>query len=227
MWGKGLAGTKWHLSIESYSSIDVGLGKGFPLSVFPSYFSITWSMNDSEANVFVANTHSFFMTVLSWKPSPVPRGPAESPLDFHHWVDEVPCWHVFLTCPDAWIHKLWMQHWWTPCFLWWHFPRTVRCEKCQSCSWASHHHLLLWIKGWGYFTTVLHVCCSNRSDNTQHNTPQYKCMCITNYTEDDRWHPALIRIIIEIITFGHVIVITSGTAWTRHTGCTWSCLLQE
>lgn len=52
-------------------------------------------MNDSGVTVFVANSHLFFMTALSWKPSPVLNHPTGSCMDFHHWLDEVPHWHFF------------------------------------------------------------------------------------------------------------------------------------
>lgn len=61
------------------------LGKGFSLSFVVSYFSITWPMNDSGATVFVANSHSFFITAVSWKTSSVLDHPARACLDFHPW----------------------------------------------------------------------------------------------------------------------------------------------
>lgn len=61
------------------------LGKGFSLSFVVSYFSITWPMNDSGATVFVANSHSFFITAVSWKTSSVLDHPARAWLHFHHW----------------------------------------------------------------------------------------------------------------------------------------------
>lgn len=61
------------------------LGKGFSLSFVVSYFSITWPMNDSGATVFIANSHSFFITAVSWKTSSVLDHPARAWLHFHHW----------------------------------------------------------------------------------------------------------------------------------------------
>ncbi len=136
---RGLAGIQWHLSSKSCCSREVCLGKGFPLSFVSSYFSITWPMNDSGATVFVANSHSFFIAALSWKPSPVPNHPAGSRLDFHHWWMKCHAGIFFLTCPDAWIHKLWM---WTdglPCFLWWHFHTWLTVENVIS---AHEHHTI-------------------------------------------------------------------------------------
>lgn len=48
--------------------LSFAVRKRVPTVIGPSYFSITPAMNDSGATVFVANTHSFFITALSWKP---------------------------------------------------------------------------------------------------------------------------------------------------------------
>lgn len=49
-------------------SLPVRLSERVPTVIGPSYFSITPTMNDSGATVFVANTHTFFSVALSWKP---------------------------------------------------------------------------------------------------------------------------------------------------------------
>lgn len=110
---RGLAGIQWHLSLKSCCSTEVFLDEGLSLC-HPLLY--TFPLHDpwmiQRATVFVANSHSFFMTALSWKPSPVLNHPAGSPLDFHHWWMKCHAGKFFffllfsLTCPDAWIHKL-------------------------------------------------------------------------------------------------------------------------
>lgn len=58
-------------------------------------------MNDSGVTVFVANSHSFFIPALSWKPFPVLNHPVGSWLDFHHWW--MKC-HIFFSWP-ALMHE--------------------------------------------------------------------------------------------------------------------------
>lgn len=129
-----LAEIQWHLSPKSCCSTEVCLCKGFPPPFVSSYFSITCPMNDSGATVFVANSHSFFIAALSWKPSPFLNHPAGSRLDFHHWwmkchtgifffffLPRPTQMHEFINCgcgTDG-----------LPCSFWWHFHTWLTVEN--------------------------------------------------------------------------------------------------
>lgn len=134
--------------------------KGF-LSFLPSYFPITWPMNDSAATVFVANSHSFFIAALSWKPSPVPNHPAGSRLDFHHWWMKCHAgsffWlaqmHKFINCgcgTDG-----------VSCFLWWQFHTWLTVENgswVSTCYIASHVNIIQEVStNKQKYTIILHL----------------------------------------------------------------------
>lgn len=161
------------------------LGKGFSLSFVVSYFSITWPMNDSGATVFVANSHSFFITAVSWKTSSVLDHPARAWLHFHHWWMKCNA-GILLLCmlrfPDARFLLF---------FLKWHFYTLLTTLKYSP----------LWQRRYSKFHTHKHTQCIHKYKfllfvylrqkthkvyfalTTHANAFQWedKCICISNW----------------------------------------------